>query len=89
MVDSNVVNYVQYDRNPKNFYNLDVKAKDQKNLRRIYEILKEEVRQVLELHFGNNPDKLKGDYLDMYETVQSEVLDTTRFDENSVLSTIY
>ena len=28
---SNVVNYIQYDRNPKNFYDLDVKTKDQKS----------------------------------------------------------
>ena len=27
---SNVVNYVWYDRNPRDFYNLDVKAMDQK-----------------------------------------------------------
>ena len=28
---SNVVNYVQYDRNPKNFYKLNIKSIDQKN----------------------------------------------------------
>ena len=28
---SNVVNYVQYDRNQRDFYNLDIKAIDQKN----------------------------------------------------------
>ena len=26
LILSNVVNYVQYDRNPKDFYNLDAKA---------------------------------------------------------------
>ena len=31
---SNIVNYVQYDRAPKDFYNLDVKAIDQKNHRK-------------------------------------------------------
>ena len=41
-----------------------------------------------EPHFGNNPDKLK-EYLDMYEGVQSEVLSTTRFDENSDLNITY
>ena len=33
--------------------------------------------------------KLKGKYLDMYHGVRSEVLSTTRFDENSDLSTTY
>ena len=51
--------------------------------------MKDEDRQVLELDFGENPDKLRGEYLDMYEGVQSEVLSTTRFDENSDLSMTY
>ena len=32
---SNVVNYVQYDRNPKNFYVLDINTVDQKSHRKI------------------------------------------------------
>ena len=32
---------------------------------------------------------MKGDYLDLYEGIQSEVISTTRFDENSDLSTTY
>ena len=74
-----VTNYVQYDRNPTNFYDLDVEAIDQKNHRRIYNGLKEKDRQMLELDFGINPDKLRGEYLDMYKGVQSEVLSTTMF----------
>ena len=88
-IHSNIVKYVQYDRNPKNSYELNVKAIDRKNHRKMYDKLKDEDRQVLELDFGNNPDKLRGEYLDMYEGVQSEVLYTTRFDEKSDLSTIY
>ena len=56
----NVVNYVQYDRNPKDFRTLDVKALDQKNHRKIYDRLKKEDRQVIEIDFGDTPDKLKG-----------------------------
>ena len=67
---SNVVNYVQYDRNAKDFYDLDIKVIDQKNHRKIYDRLKEEDRQVLELDFGNNPDKLREEYLYMYEGVK-------------------
>ena len=50
----NVVNYVQYESNPKNFYDLDVKAIDQKNHKKIYDRLKEDNRQVLDLDFGEN-----------------------------------
>ena len=64
---SNVVNYVQYDRNPREVYDLDIKAIDQKNCRKIYDRLKEEDRQVVEIDFGDTPDKLKGEYLDWYD----------------------
>ena len=44
---------------------------------------------MLNLDFGDTPEKLKGEYLDMYEGIQSEVIGTTRFNENSDLSTTY
>ena len=84
---NNMVNYVQYDRHPKNFYNLDMKAIDQKSHRKIHN--KEEERQMLELDFSNTPRKLKGEYFDMYEGILSEILSTTRSDKNSNLSTAY
>ena len=62
---TNVVNYVQYDRSPRDFYFLDVQALDQKNHRKIYDRLKEEERQVIEIDFGDTLVKLKGEYLDM------------------------
>ena len=46
----------------------------------------EKDRQALESDFGNNQDKLRGEYLDMYEGVKSGVLSTTKFDENSDLT---
>ena len=44
---------------------------------------------MLELDLGDTPEKLKGEYLGAYEGIQSEILSTTRFDENSDLSTTY
>ena len=44
---------------------------------------------ILDLDFEDTPEKLKGEYLDVYESIQSEILSTTRFDENSDLSTTY
>ena len=35
------------------------------------------------------PPKLCEEYLDVYEGIQSEIVNTTRFDENSDLSTTY
>ena len=55
-----VVNYIQYDRHPKNFHNLDIKAVNKRSHKKRHN--KEEERQMLELDFGNTPEKLKGEY---------------------------
>ena len=65
---SNIINYVQYDMYPRNYYDLDIKAIDQKSQKKRYD--KEENREILDIDFGNTPEKLK-DYLDMYEGSQS------------------
>ena len=43
------------------FYNLDIMVIDQKNHRKIYDRLKEEDWEVIELDFGDTLDKLKGE----------------------------
>ena len=48
-----------------------------------------EERDILELDFGPTPDTLREEYLDVFEGIQSEILNTTRFDENLDLSTTY
>ena len=40
---------------------------------------------MLELYFGDMPEKLKEEYLDVYDGIQSGILSTTRFHENSDL----
>ena len=87
LILSNVVNYVQYDRHLKNYYDLDIKAVNLKSHKKIYN--EEEKRHMLKLDFGDTPEKLKGECLDMYKGIQSEVISTTRFDEDSDLSTTY
>ena len=44
---------------------------------------------MLELDFADMPQKLKEEYLDIYDGIQSEILRTTRFDENSDLTTTH
>ena len=44
---------------------------------------------MIELDFCPTPNILKETYLDVYKGIQSEILNTTRFDENSDLSTTY
>ena len=44
---------------------------------------------MLDSDFCLTPGIIREEYLDMYEGIQSEILNTTRFDENSDLSTTY
>ena len=82
-----MVHYLQHERHPKNYYNLDIKAVDQRSHKKRHNA--EEERQMLELDFGGMSEKLKVECLDIYEGIGSEILSTTRFDENSDLSTTY
>ena len=85
---SNVINYVQYGKNPKNFHSMTIRpvkfnraVKDMKS-RNVNESL-------LEVNLVDTSDRSKEEYLDKYEGVKSEIIDTTRFDENSDLSMTY
>ena len=81
---NNTLNYIQYNRHPENFHSLTIST--------VYKYKKspytkeEEEKGKLELDFGQMPDMLKEEYLDVYEEIQSEILCITRFDENSYLS---
>ena len=46
-------------------------------------------RDIIEFDFGPTPKILREEYLDIYKWIQSEILSTTRFDENLNLSTTY
>ena len=48
-----------------------------------------EEKEFMELDFGSMPHKLHEEYLDVYESIRSEIVNTTRFDENSNLSMTY
>ena len=84
----NIINYVQYSKNPKNFHSMTIRpvklnrpVKDTKS-RNVNESL-------LEVNLVDILDRSKEEYLDKYEGVKSEIVDTTRFDENSDLSMTY
>ena len=82
---SNTLNYIHFDRHPNNYNNLCISAVNKfKN----HSDIKEE-RDIIELDFGPTLNILKEEYLDIYKGIQSEILNTTRFDENSYLSTTY
>ena len=80
---SNTLNYIQYDQHPKTYHSLSIHAINK------HKINTKEKGNTLELDFSVTPEVLKEEYLDVYDGIQSEVVSTTRFDENSDISTTY
>ena len=46
-------------------------------------------KEFRELDFGTVPQNLQEEYLDVYEGIQSDIVSSSRFDENSDISTTY
>ena len=82
---SNTLNYIQYDKHPKSFHNLGIRAVNVSKC--CLEVTEE--KDKVEIGFGPTLDILWEEYLDVYEGIQSEMINISRFDENSDLSTTY
>ena len=75
---SNILNYKQYDRHPKTYHSLSINAVNK------HKINTKDKGDIVELDFSVMPDILKEEHLDVYDGIQSEVVNTTRFDENFI-----
>ena len=84
---SDNIRYVQHDKMTTPY--LDFDTLDYRNHQDLYFQLKEEKREALDVDFGLYPDVTKGRYLDVYEDIYAEMVYSSKFDENSDLSTTY
>ena len=82
---SNVLSYIQHDRHHMMNHNLSIRAM---NKYKNNPETKEE-KEFTKIDFGSILHKLCEEYLDVYEGIQSEIVNTTRFDENSNFSSTY
>ena len=80
---SNVLNYVQHSRFNSMNHSLSVRPVNR------YKIKPDMGKEFRELDFGTVPQNLQEEYLDVYERIQSDVVSSSRFDENSDISTTY
>ena len=78
-----MLNYIQYDNHPKIFHNFGIRAVN------VYKICSDAKKEkgMVEIDFGPTLDISKEEHLNVYEGIQSEIVNTTQFDENSDLST--
>ena len=85
---SNVINYVQYSKIPKNFHDVIIKTSKYNKVNK--GIKNENIDESsLRVDLAHISESSREEYLDRYEGITSEILHTTRFDENLDLSTIY
>ena len=84
LILNNMLNYIEHDKLQQNFYSLGFSTvnfcKDNSGI---------EEENVIEVDFGSTPNVLKEEYLDVYKGIHSKIVNTTRFVENSDLSTTY
>ena len=81
---SNMLNYIEHDKFPHIFHNLGISTV---NFCKNNSGIEEE--NVIDVDIGPMPNVLREEYLDIYEGIHSEIVNTTRYDENSDLNTTY
>ena len=71
------------------FQTLSINSMNYRQNRDLYKSLNNEQTIKTSLNFGNNPENLKAEYLDMYGGIYTEVISTDKFDEDTDISTTY
>ena len=72
---------MQYSKNPNNFQTMSIKAINKSKFN-VGRKRGEKDRFTSGVNLIDTSDRLTEEYLDRYEGVKSEILNTTRFDEN-------
>ena len=80
---NNLLNYVQHSKFNPMSHSLNIKPVNR------YKVKPNEEREFREVDFGTNSQNLQAEYLDVYEGIQSDIVSSSRFDENSDRSTAY
>ena len=85
---SDHVKYVTHSKSEV-FQKLSINSMNYRQNRDLCKRLNNEKTIKTSLNFGNSPENLKFEYLDVYEGVYVEVISTDKFDEDTDISTTY
>ena len=80
---SNLLNYVQHSKFNSMSHSLNIKPVNR------YNVKPNEEGVFREVDFGTNTQNLQDEYLDVYKGIQSDIVSSSRFDENSDISMTY
>ena len=80
---SNLLNYVQHSKFNSMSHSLNIKPVNR------YKVKPNEEKEFREVDFCTTSKNLQDEYLDVYEGIQSDIVSSSRFDENSDISMTY
>ena len=80
---SNLLNYVQHSKFNSMSHSLNIKPVNR------YKVKQNEENEFREVDFGTTLQNLQAEYLDVYEGIQSDIVSSSRFDENLDISMTY
>ena len=86
---SDHVKYVKHDDGLETYHTLNVNMLNYCQYKDLCQELKGKEILMIDVDFGNSPEILKSEYLDVYEGVYAQIVSTNWFNENSDLSTTY
>ena len=87
ILSDNIVYVKSEDKNIMN--GIDIKPIDYQEHKRMYRKMNKEGGERIDMDFGESPEVMKNRYMDIYDRVYTEVVTTSRFDENVDLSMTY
>ena len=87
ILSDNIVYVKSEDRNIMN--DIDIKPIDYRDHKRLYRKMNKEEGERIDMDFRESLEVMKNKYMDIYDKVYTEVVTTSRFDENVDLSTTY
>ena len=85
---SDHVKYVMHGKSEV-FQKQSINSMNYRHNRDLYQSLNNEQTIRTNLNFGNSPENLKADYLDMYVVIYAEVISTDKCDEDTDIGTTY
>ena len=80
---------MKHDDGSETFHKFNVNTLNYCQNKDLYQELKGKEILTVDVDFGYSPEKLKSEYLDVYEGVYAEIVGTNWFDESSDFSTTY
>ena len=87
-IQSNSLNYVQHSKFNSMSHSLNIKPVNRYKMK-LNDSFSSSEKKFREVDFGTNSQYLQAEYLDVYEGIQSDIVSSSRFDENSDVSMTY